>query len=369
MGNKRKIACVFNYAPHYRESIYNLMAKELDCDFFFGSNLLNGGQLKKMDFASLPGFKKESKVFRVFRYAWQCNVVRQAFKGYHVYILTGNPSLSNILFMIFARLFNKKVFLWTHGLRRMEDGKHPLVRLFFKSATGYFLYGNHGKAMMLKYRIPENRLFVINNSLAYDKQLQVRRDLSCSDIFVKKFNNVDPVIIFTGRLQSEKKIDYIFEAQKKLMLECPFNFVLVGDGPEEAKLRQRVDELELGGRVWFYGACYDEDMLGNLFYNAVLTVSPGNVGLTAIHSMMYGTPVLTHSNIEHQGPECEAIKQGETGLLFEENDVADLASNIKNWITNFSDREAIRNKCFNVIDDCYNPYYSIKVMKQAMNAL
>lgn len=364
----KKIACIFNYAPHYRHSIYHLMAKELNCDFYFGVNLPDGQKIKKMDLASLPGFKKESKVFKL-RYQWQCNVVVQAFKNYQVYILTGHATISNIVFMFFAKLLKKKVFLWTHGFKKLEDGKRSYVRFFFQNATGYFLYGNYGKKMTIEYGIPEDRLFVINNSLDYDRQLKVRNKLTSSKIYVERFKNNDPVIIFTGRLLSGKKINYILDAQKKLLTENPFNLVLVGDGPETTNLKRIADELGLASRVWFYGACYDEEILGDLLYNATLTVSPGNVGLTAIHSMMYGTPVLSHDDVSLQMPEFETIKQGETGLLFNEDDVEDMASNIKKWIINFSDREAVRNKCFGVIDDYYNPYYSIGVMKRAINAL
>ncbi len=366
-GNRSRIVCIFNYAPHYRKSIYNLMAKEFCCDFFFGFNLPNGGQLKKMDLASLPGFKKESKVFRFHNYIWQCNVFQQAFKGYQIYVLTGNPSISNIFLLALVKIFRKKVFLWMHGLKNIKEGKHPLVRFFFQNATGYFLYGNYGKEMMIKYGIPENRLFVINNSLDYDRQLEVRNHLTLNSIYVEKFKNNDPVLIFTGRLQGEKKINYLLEVQRKLELECPFNLVLVGDGPEEAKLRQIVDELRLSNRVWFYGACYDEKVLGELFYNATLTVSPGNVGLTAIHSMMYGTPVLTHDNSEHQGPEYEAVKQGETGLFFKENDKFDLSEKIKFWIQTYQNRNEIRRRCFDMVDNFYNPYYQIKIMKQIID--
>ena len=369
METRNKIACIFNYAPHYREAIYHLMAQELHCDFFFGANHLpSGEQLKKMNFVSLPGFKKESRVFKL-RYVWQCNVVWQAFKGYQIYILTGSPTLSNIVFMFFAKILKKKVFLWTHGLKTLEEGKHPLLRLFFQSATGYFLYGNFGKAKMLKYGVPESRLFVINNSLDYDRQLEVRKKLVSSDVFKNRFKNDDPVIVFAGRLLKYKKMEMVLDAQKILSSECPFNLVLVGDGPEETQLKYKADEMGLTDRVWFYGACYDEKKLGSLFYNATLTVSPGNVGLTAIHSMMYGTPILSHNKIEHQMPECEAIRQGETGLLFEEDDVADLASKIKGWFSNSASRGIIRQKCFSVIDDYYNPYYSVKVMKQAINGL
>ncbi len=363
---ENKIACIFNYAPHYRKSIYTLMANELGCDFFFGKNLAGGQQLRKMDLKALPGFKKESKVFQ-FRYEWQCNVVPQVFKGYEFYILTGHPSLSNIAFMVFAKLFNKKVFLWTHGLKKLENGEHPLIRFFFDNATGYFLYGNYGKEMMSKYGIPDERLFVVYNSMDYDRQLEVRKKLVTNSIFSERFKNHDPVIIFTGRLQSEKKIHYIFEAMKVIMSECPLNLVLVGDGPLLTELRQQANQFGLIDRVWFFGACYEEEVLGNLFYNATLTVSPGNVGLTAIHSMMYGTPVITHDNFLHQGPEFEAVKSGKTGLLFKEGDATDLTSNIKKWVTCFVDREAIRRNCSSVIDSFYNPHYSLEVIKKAIN--
>lgn len=362
--NKKKIACIFNYAPHYRHSIYHMMAKEFGCDFYFGANLPNGQKLKKMDFKALPGFKKESKLFK-FRYEWQCNVVIQAFKGYKIYILTGHPTLSNIALMAFAKLFNKKVFLWTHGFKKLEEGKHPLLRFFFKNAE-YFLYGNYGKKMMAEYGIPEDRLHVIYNSLDYDRQLEVRKKLTSKTLYAERFKNNDPVVIFSGRLLENKKIEMVMDVQKKLASTCPFNLVLVGDGPQQSQLEQTAQQLDLGDRVWFYGPCYDEDTLGDLFYNAALTVSPGNIGLTAIHSMSYGTPVLTHDNFVTQMPEFETVIPGKTGLLFKEDDIEDLASNIKNWFTNFSDRELVRQNCFSVIDDHYNPYFSLSVIKKAL---
>ena len=57
-----------------------------------------------------------------------------------------------------------------------------------------------------------------------------------------------------------------------------------------------MENLNLQDQIWFYGACYDESKLGELIFNADLCVSPGNVGLTAVHSMGYGTPVITHNN-------------------------------------------------------------------------
>ena len=367
-SKNKKIACIFNYAPHYRKAIYSLMDKELSCDFFFGKNLPGGQELEKMDLKILSGFRKESKVYK-FRYEWQSHVIQQVFKDYDIYILTGHPSLSNIVFMIFARLFNNEVFLWTHGLKRLEEGRHPLVRFFYQNATGYFLYGNFGKKMIKNYGIPQDRLHVVYNSLDYDKQIEIRRNLRPSPIFYERYKNNDPVIIFSGRLQAEKKVHYILEAMRKLNHECPFNFVVVGDGSERPRLEQKTRQLGLVDRVWFFGSCYDENVLGELFYNATLTVSPGNTGLTAIHSMMYGTPVLTHDNPVQQGPEYEAIIQGETGLLFEYDNFTDMTSKIRLWISDIADREVIREKCYSIVDKYYNPHYSLEVIRKVINSL
>ena len=82
----------------------------------------------------------------------------------------------------------------------------------------------------------------------------------------------------------------------------------------------------------------------------------------------YGTPVITHNNMVKQGPESEAIIPDETGALFQENDVDSLAETIKIWLTKFSNkREIVRQNCYKIIDEKYNPHQQIKIMKHTMN--
>ena len=88
--------------------------------------------------------------------------------------------------------------------------------------------------------------------------------------------------------------------------------------------RYQADRPALNQNVCFFGPCYDEFEIGMLIYNAALCVSPGNVGLTAIHSLSYGTPVISHNDFKHQMPEFEAIVPGETGAFFIANDLNSL---------------------------------------------
>ena len=90
---------------------------------------------------------------------------------------------------------------------------------------------------------------------------------------------------------------------------------------------------------------------------------PGDIGLSAIHSLTYGTPVITHDNFKLQGPEHEAIEQGSSGDFYEFQNYDDLKSKIKNWLEKTRDKKLDIINCREKIDKYYNPDYQIKVMK------
>ncbi|MEZ4897633.1 MAG: hypothetical protein R2806_12390 [Saprospiraceae bacterium] len=64
--------------------------------------------------------------------------------------------------------------------------------------------------------------------------------------------------------------------------------------------------------------------LSTFFYNSAVCVSPGNIGLTGVHSMSFGCPVISHNNFVEQMPEFEIIREGETGYFFQQNNILDL---------------------------------------------
>ena len=127
-----------------------------------------------------------------------------------------------------------------------------------------------------------------------------------------------------------------------------------------------VGDLGLTNQVWFYGACYDERRIAELLYNADLCVSPGNVGLTAMHAMTFGCPVISNDNFSTQMPEFEAIEDGKTGTFFKENDIESLAEAISRWRDSSPDRELVRKACYKVIDEKYNPHLQLETLKKVI---
>lgn len=370
MKNRTDICCIFNFYALYREPIYQLMDKELGCDFYIGDNKRT--KIKAANYEALKGFKGYlSPTFGLFhrlKGAHKAVMDRQ----YRKYIAIGDPYCISIWWLlIWSRLTGKKTVLWTHGWYR--DGKwiqNMLNAIFWRLPNHIMPYGNYAREHMINKGISPNKMTCIYNSLDYDAELK-RRSTVSKDVVHNHFKNDYPVLFFIGRLIHSKRLDLVIKAM--VILEQEYNMqvncVLIGDGPAKEELTAIVKESQLVERVWFYGACYDEDEISQLISHSDLCVSPGNIGLTAIHSLTYGSPIITGDDFSHQGPEFEVIQPGITGNFYKQNNVEDLAKSIYEWLVNVPDRDTLRQTCYKVIDDKWNPHYQIEVIKKVLESV
>lgn len=365
-----RICCIFNYAPHYREAIFKKIDEVFNCDFYFGNTI--NSPLEKINYKLLKGFKKELKNINLTKtYKWQLGILKIILKKYDIYLITGDISyISNWLLILYCNLFRKKIFLWCHGLKSqpISNIQKKISKLFYgRKMNELLLYGNYSRDIMLKEGFDQTKLHVIYNSLDFEKQVELRKSLGKLKLNPLRdhFKNNDPVLLYIGRLQKEKKLEMIIEAQYQLCSQnINVNTVFIGDGEIRNELNNLIRKYKIQDKVWFYGACYNDDIIAPIIYNASLTISPGNVGLTAIHSLTYGTPVITHNNFASQMPEFEAIIDSKTGSFFQENDIYDLTEKIKYWLLLLKEnREQIRDNCYKQIETYYNPEYQINLLK------
>lgn len=364
-----KICCIFNIAPLYREGIYRRMDDDPELDFDIIAGEESTGGIALMDIRGLKGFG--GYLHNVYRkggkLVWQKGAIRKAFsKRYDAYVLTGNPGIrSNWIVALWARLLGRPVYLWSHGLHGDEQGMKLRKNMwYFRLAGNLLLYGERPYRLLLERGYPAERMTVIYNSLDYDKQLAIRERIGDRGFIRNYFGNDLPLLVFVGRLTSSKRLDMLLEAMAALSSdgrEC--NLVLIGDGPARESLEKQAGAMGLADRVWFYGETYDDHIIGTFLYHSAACVSPGNVGLTAIHSLTFGTPVVTHSDGNQQGPEYEAITPGITGSLFTEGDTAALAGAVRPWLELTSEqREAVREACYAVIDGKFNPARQMEIL-------
>lgn len=340
------------------------MEEQLDCDFFFGESPTT---VKQLDLGLFKTARRTPLIPIGDGYWYRMPLVVRETKNYEIIIDDmGILCLSSWLLLLVSKIRRQKVYLWSHGWYGREGiVKKWMKRAYSALASGMFIYGNYAKDLMIANGFNSNKLYVIHNSLDYDHQLEVRHKIKETNIFRDHFGNDNPVIIFIGRLTKVKKLDILLDAISILKGKGEFyNLLLVGEGETREELEYQVIENDLVTQTWFYGECYDEGVNAELIYNSSVCVAPGNVGLTAMHTMMFGCPVISHNDFKWQMPEFEAIKSGTTGDFFTKDNCNSLAETISGWfLAHQRNREDVRKACYQEIDSNWNPHRQIELIK------
>lgn len=367
-----------NMAPHYRFRLWLLLAddKEMEVHFFYGRQGRKG--IREMDLTGNPWevYRERLHALRNLRFrhvvVWQAGVLRAVLRGhFDVLVFLGDMHiLSTWLAAILARMRGIPVVFWGHGRYGGERGPKLMLRgRFNQLPDAHLLYGEAARELMIRDGLPEDHLFVIYNSLDYDAHKKIRSRVIDSGFYNGRdyFSNGSlPVVIFIGRLTRVKRIDLLINAVRSINSNKPrVNLMVVGEGRE----RHRLEELarDQRGQVHFYGSCYDELETGRLLANADLCVSPGNIGLTAVHALSMGTPCCTHNELSGQMPEVEAIREGVNGTFFNK-DTGNLKETIIRWLEK-ADRERVRQACYGIIDQKYNPYRQVELFRHVIGEL
>lgn len=365
--------CVFGGGSLYRLPVYNLMARELDCDFFISAEDPTRG-IKTYDETKLLNYRGTLSSYHLLgNFYWLKNAVSLINKPYDLYIV-GGPFCISYWFMIILSKFNKKkVASWSHGIYGKEKRMRKFIKsMYFKFCDMNFVYNDRAKSLMVQVGVNERKIASVGNSLDTESNLLIRKSLAKSNIFKEYFQNDNPNLIYVGRVTKEKRLDMLLDAMEILYKKGIFlNLIVIGKDVDGVNLNDLIKERNLDRFVYLFGPCYDERLLGNLFYNADICVSPGNIGLTAISAMTFGCPVISHGNFNFQGPESAAIKPGITGDFFIHNDVNDLARVIKNWIENSNEqkREQVRKDAMWEVDSKWNIYSEVESFKNALSRI
>jgi glycosyltransferase involved in cell wall biosynthesis len=142
--------------------------------------------------------------------------------------------------------------------------------------------------------------------------------------------NLGEYYLVVSRLVSYKKVDIAIRTfnitGKKL--------AIVGVGRDESKLRKTAK-----GNILFIKHLTDEE-LTNYYKNAKALIFPQNedFGLVAVEAQACGTPVIAFKS----GGALDTVLDGETGVLFEKQNVQSLMSAIKKFDTIHFNKDKIR---------------------------
>lgn len=300
----------------------------------------------QMDLAEMRDFHDAPLVRLPGGAFWQRNWIWSTLRSdADLVIATGDPHyLSTVVATPLLRLRGKSVLLWTHGWTRPDKGLKRQVRLlFYRLANGLLLYSDEGKDFAVQMGLRPSRLHVINNSMGYMPDL-AERDR-------RKSTRQRWIVI--SRLIPERRIEQVIRQVHRLELSGRgVDLTIVGDGPCRAELERLSSALDAS--VSFEGAIYDASTTNNLLQSSDVLVSPGHVGLAAVHALSNGCPVSTHKNPSAQMPEHVVVVQGVTGVRWPENDYDAMGDQTYDFVCKADPAETAQ-VCREVISEGWTP--------------
>lgn len=156
------------------------------------------------------------------------------------------------------------------------------------------------------------------------------------DLRTEMGGGADVVLLYVGRMATEKRVDLLLDAFGRLRHELgdAVTLVLVGDGPALPRLKE---QRQPG--VHFTGYRRGEALAAH-YASADLFVFPSDTetfGQVVTEAMASGLPVVAPD----RGGVTDTVIPGHTGELFSAGDPADLARRVLELIRNPDDRRAM----------------------------
>lgn len=374
-----KVALISTHTSLYKLGIWPALAnsKSIKVDFFCST-------YGKWGIKTFDGEEAEKRGMVLHeianKYAMDKHLVYQTvpfFKilkksRYGTLLLPGEITCLSTWLILFATKFTgQKTIIWTHGMYGRETRMRQILKKwFYKIPSSLFVYGHHSKKLLKGMGFSDKDVTIVYNSLDYDSQVKEMNLISQKEMkaLQGKLNLSEEklTVLVIGRLNEGKNLELLIDAAKELAEKNhKFNFLIVGGGEPTyvQSLKDIVKSLQLDEYFFFTGPEYDTKLLSQYILISDFCVIPGAIGLSAIHCLTYGVPVISHNDFRYQGPEVEAILDGVSGYLFERDSLEDLVEKMMNLSVLLKDsKEVMQKNSKEIIEKFYNPHVQEKIM-------
>lgn len=327
--------------PEFRIGLYNRLNSDSDLDITIAHGSLSmpvfeSEQERKFSESLL--YNKEIKMIG-FSFVWQKGLLEEIIKGnYDIFVAQGNFGiLTNYLCLIYQWLKGNKNMVWMCAYERPEikGGKKFIRNLITGAILKLFnrgvAYSTHARDYLIDRGMPCDRVNIIGNTNDVVSLNNMIHDLNVEKCR-KELNLKKHVILFIGKFTAAKKIDLLIQAMDELVAKRgrdDLQLVLVGNGPVRQGLEDLVAHFNLQEYVRFEGIVIEGKE--KYFRAASVAVMPGSGGLMINDCMAARLPIiLAYSD----GTHLDLIKDQETGILFEKDNVTSLADRILMLIEN-----------------------------------
>ena len=241
----------------------------------------------------------------------------------------GGPRLN------FVAAHGRELLLEPIAHRRVLHRLYNRARRFvMRRADGFFPVSHYTSRLLQERGVPPERITVIHNGT----DPASFRPMDAQDLRDELGLDHQKVVLTISRLVPRKGIDTVLRALPRVAHHIPdVRYLIGGNGPDRDRLEALSDELRLTDRVCFLGNLATEDL--RRYYNACdVFVMPSRedrpyvegFGIAFLEANACGKPVVG----ARTGGIPEAVRDGETGLLVEPDDEADLADALLQLLCN-----------------------------------
>jgi glycosyltransferase involved in cell wall biosynthesis len=252
--------------------------------------------------------------------------------------------------LLLLRLKRRKIAVFCDST--IYDRKQSAIRgflktLFFRSVDGIFCYGVRSREYVIQYGANPQSVFKRCQAAAlthdYSRELALKQRMEMAPSVNA------PRYLYVGRLSPEKDLDTLLLAFSEVIKHhAKATLVLIGSGPDRAKLEKQVLTLGLQDKVIFEGSKSGDELFKEYSKSTCLVLPSISEpwGLVVNEALSYGAPAIVSNNC---GCVPELVIDGKTGFVHKTSDVGDLAQKMIAAPTQFYDLAATANECLELI--------------------
>ena len=164
-----------------------------------------------------------------------------------------------------------------------------------------------------------------------------------NDYYKKRFApNNEKVICHVSNFRKVKRIEDVIIAFEGISKEMDVKLLLVGDGPERARLEQISRNYKFSKNIFFLGSLKSTKEVLNISDLFILPSSKESFGLSALEAMACGVPVIASDS----GGIPEVISHGKSGLLNSVGDTCQMTKNALKLLSNDSILESFKTNAY-----------------------
>ena len=252
---------------------------------------------------------------------------------------------------------SRKVIGWGLGAPPLSgalSGFRQMRRIqFLGQFDALIAYSQRGADEYAALGFPPQKIFVAPNAVS-------PRPITNPPPRPGIFNN-QPVILFIGRLQARKRLDFLLRASSEMPEPKP-RLLIIGDGPERPALESLAKQVYPSAE--FIGAKHGPE-LDLYFAQADLFVLPGTGGLAVQQAMSHGLPVLVAKG---DGTQDDLVRD-DNGWQIPPDDYPALVEALRLALSDVKRLREMGKESYRIVKEEINLEKMVEVFVTALNSL